>query len=88
MLIPTSVLKVTNNERKILTHHEIVDHIAEQIVQRIKIGFIWTYGGQISRLLIHQSSLTFILYIYGPQKWDFVKESMKSFTAIETSTKP
>ena len=37
MLIPTSVLKVTNNERKILTHHEIVDHIAEQIVQRIKI---------------------------------------------------
>ena len=30
MLIRTSVIKVMNNERKKLTHHEIIDHIAEQ----------------------------------------------------------
>ena len=30
MLIRTFVLKVINNERKILTHHEITDRIAEQ----------------------------------------------------------
>ena len=32
MLIRIFVLKVKNNERKILTRHEIIDHIAEQIV--------------------------------------------------------
>ena len=32
MLIQTVVLNVINNERKILTHHEITDRIAEQIV--------------------------------------------------------
>ena len=32
MLIQTFVLNVINNERKILTHHEITDRIAEQIV--------------------------------------------------------
>ena len=44
MLIWTFVLKVINNERKKLTHHEINDGIAEQTVsviiqceQRIKI---------------------------------------------------
>ena len=31
MLIRTFVLKVINNERKILTHHEITDCIAERI---------------------------------------------------------
>ena len=31
MLIQTFVLKVINNERKILTHHEIIDCIAEKI---------------------------------------------------------
>ena len=30
MLIQTFVLKVINNERKKLTHHEIIDGIAEQ----------------------------------------------------------
>ena len=30
MLIRRFVLKVINNERKILTHHEITDRIAEQ----------------------------------------------------------
>ena len=32
MLIQIFVLKVINDERKILTHHEIVDRIAEKIV--------------------------------------------------------
>ena len=30
-LIQMFVAKVINNERNILTHHEIIDHIAEQI---------------------------------------------------------
>ena len=37
MLIRRFFLKVTNNERKILTHDEIINRIAEQIVQIIKI---------------------------------------------------
>ena len=32
MLIQLFALKVINNERKILTRHEIIDRIAEQIV--------------------------------------------------------
>ena len=31
MLIRTFILKVMNNERKILTHHKITDRIAEQL---------------------------------------------------------
>ena len=31
MLIQIFVLKVINNERKILTHHEMIDRMAEQI---------------------------------------------------------
>ena len=37
MLIRRFFLKVINNERKILTHDEIINRIAEQIVQIIKI---------------------------------------------------
>ena len=37
MLIRRFFLKVINNERKILTHDEIIHRIAEQIVQIIKI---------------------------------------------------
>ena len=37
MLIRTFAIKVMNNERKILTHHKIIDHIAEEIAQIIKI---------------------------------------------------
>ena len=37
MLIRTFFLRMINKERKILTHHEVIDHIAEQIVQIIKI---------------------------------------------------
>ena len=32
ILMPMFVLKVINNERKILTRHKIIDRIAEQIV--------------------------------------------------------
>ena len=35
MLIRTFVLKVINNERKKLTHHEIIDRIAEQTASGI-----------------------------------------------------
>ena len=31
MLIRTFILKAINYARKILTHHEIIDHIAEEI---------------------------------------------------------
>ena len=41
MLIQTFVLKVINNERKILTHHEIIDCIAEQIVV---LSTIWYHS--------------------------------------------
>ena len=37
MFIRTFFLKVINNERKILTYHEIIDFIAEEIVQMIEI---------------------------------------------------
>ena len=37
MLIRRFILKVINNKRRILTRHEIIDRIAEQIVQAIKI---------------------------------------------------
>ena len=37
MLIRTFAIKVMNNERKILTHHKIIDYIAEEIAQIIKI---------------------------------------------------
>ena len=55
MLIRIFVLKVINNERKNVTHHETIDCIVEHIV--LVCG---TYGHQISRLLIYVSSLTFI----------------------------
>ena len=32
MLVRILVLTLINNERRILTHHEIIDRIAEQIV--------------------------------------------------------
>ena len=68
MFFRTFVLKVINNDRKFLTDHEIVDHIAEEIESVItqmsaqrNFGFIRTYGGQVSHLFIHLSSLTFAL---------------------------
>ena len=60
MLIRTFILKVINYERKILTHHEIIDLFAEQIESVItqvfkesNCEFIQTYDGQVSHLLIH-----------------------------------
>ena len=44
-LVRTLVLKVINNERKNLTHHEIIDRIAEQteslITQVCKKSKLW-----------------------------------------------
>ena len=64
--IRTFVLKVINNERKVLTDHEIIDFIAEQIESVItqvckkaknrSCKFIRIYGGQVS--------LSLSLYIY------------------------
>ena len=48
MLIRTLVLKVINNETKILTHHEIIDCIAEQIesviTQVCKESKLWNHS--------------------------------------------
>ena len=73
MLIQTFVLKVINTERKILTHHEIIDRIAKQIVSMItqvwknqNCWFKRTYGDLVFHLLIHLSLLIFVLQIYGP----------------------
>ena len=66
--IRTFVLKVINNERKVLTDHEIIDFIAEQIESVItqvckkaknrSCKFIRIYGGQVSL------SLSIHIYIY------------------------
>ena len=71
LLIETFVLKVTNNGRKILTNHEIIDHIAEQIesviTQVYKESKFWIHRNLHGpSLLIHLCSLTFPLYIYRP----------------------
>ena len=65
MLIPRFVVKVINNERKNLTHHEVIDRIAQQI------AFVITQMCKESRLWIHPNlrgpsfsftySLTFVL---------------------------
>ena len=69
MLIRTFVIKVINNERKKLTHHEIIDCIAEQtasvIIQASKESkFIRTDGGHVSHLLIHSNLVINVL-----QEW-------------------
>ena len=43
MLIRTFVLKAINNERKILTHHEVTDRFAEQIVPVWKKLNLWIH---------------------------------------------
>ena len=47
MLIRTFVLKVINNERKKLTHHEIIDRIAEQT------ALVIIQVSKESKLIIH-----------------------------------
>ena len=51
MLILTFFLKVINNETKILTYHEIIDFIAEQIVQMIEIADLSEFT--VAKCLIH-----------------------------------
>ena len=61
MLIRTFALKVINNEKKKkkkLTHHEIIDRIAEKtesvslrFAKDQNCGFVRTYGDHISHLL-------------------------------------
>ena len=60
MLIQTFFLKVINNGRKVLTHHEIIDRITEQVNNQ-NCEFIQTYVGQISHLLHHLNSRLFLL---------------------------
>ena len=70
MLIRKSVLKVINNERKILTHQEIIGRIEEKIVSMIsqvcKKSKLWIhpYG------FIHKFTYISIVDI-GPQKKEF-----------------
>ena len=66
MLIRTFVLKVTNNERKKLTHHGIIDRIAEQTkslkcAKNQNCGFIRSDEGHVSHLRIHLNSLINVL---------------------------
>ena len=43
MLIRTFVLNVINTERKYLTHHEIIDQIAEQIMSVCNESKLWIH---------------------------------------------
>ena len=58
MLIRIFALKAINNERKPLTHHEIIDLIAEQIQSVI----IPVYKG--SKLWINPNLLKFFIYLF------------------------
>ena len=62
MLIRTFVLKVINNDRKKLTHHEITDHITEQtasaltqVCKESKLSIHGNIRGKVSYLFIHIS---------------------------------
>ena len=60
------VLKVTDNEGKKLTLHEVIDRIAEQTVitkfaKNQNCGFIRTYGGHLSHLFLRLNSLINVL---------------------------
>ena len=55
MLIRRFVLKVTNIERTILTHHEIIDRTTEQIVLVVT-----------QRINSLTYSLTLWMYMHGP----------------------
>ena len=54
MLIQLFALKVINNERKILTRHEIIDRIAEQIVLVIT---------RVCKESVNSSELTAVTYL-------------------------
>ena len=65
-LIRTFVLKVINNKRKILIHHEITDHIVKQIILVCIKSKFWIHPNL--RLPNFSSLVTFVLQIYGPKK--------------------
>ena len=58
MLIQRFVLKVINNERKILTHHKIIDRIAEQIM------LVITQVCKESKSSIHPNLAKFLIYLF------------------------
>ena len=76
MLIRTFVLRVTNNEKKVLTDHEINDRIAEQIelviTEICKESKFWIYPNlrQPSFSFTYSFKLTYfcIVYIYTLKK--------------------
>ena len=61
MLIRIFVLKVTNNERKISTHHEIIDCMAEKnvsvITQVCKKSKLWIHSN------LRRPSFSFTFYL-------------------------
>ena len=65
MLIPRFVLKVINNERKNLTHHEVIDRIAQQIAfvisQMCKESKLWIHLNLRGPSFTFTYSLTFVL---------------------------
>ena len=65
MLIPRFVLKVINNERKNLTHHEVIDRIAQQIAfvitQMCKESMLWIHPNLRGPSFSFTYSLTFVL---------------------------
>ena len=65
MLIPRFVLKVINNERKNLTHHEVIDRIAQQIAfvitQMCKESRLWIHPNLRGPSFLFTYSLTFVL---------------------------
>ena len=94
MLIRVFVLKVINNERKILIHLEIIDHRAKKIesviTQVCKESTLWIYP----QLRWPSFSLTFsfkfacfCLVDIWTLKKDFGKENKKPFAAIKTTIK-
>ena len=80
MLIQTFVLKIINNERKILTHHEIIDCTADKIksviAQMCKETKSWNHP-TLQRLnfsFTYSFKFTYVDLIYKYYKY-FVKET-------------
>ena len=84
LLIQTFVLKIINNERKILTHHEIIDCTADKIVsviaQMCKKTKLWNHP-TLQRLnfsFTYSFKFTYVDLIYrykDLRKKNFVKET-------------
>ena len=77
ILIRIFVLKLINNERKILTHHEIIDRIAEQIVlvitQLCKESKFWVHQNLRRPSLSFTYSFKFTFYCIV-DTWTLKKE--------------